>query len=48
MVAVARNDLASRYEFCRRGKRESWFERDVVALAAENTSGARQLTTRLD
>jgi hypothetical protein len=41
MVAVVCNDLASRYEFCRRGKKTSWFERDAVA--PEDASGVKAI-----
>ena len=47
MVAVACNDLASWYEFCRRGKKTRWFERDAVALAAENASGVKAIHDHL-
>ena len=47
MEAAACSDLASWFEFCRRGKTTSWFKRDAVALAPENSSGVNAIHDHL-
>jgi hypothetical protein len=47
MEAAACSDLASWFEFCRRGKTTSWFKRDTVALAPENSSGVNAIHDHL-
>jgi hypothetical protein len=47
IAAVVSNDLVSWNEFCRRWKRRSRFQRDVIALAAKKASGVKPIDAHL-